>query len=181
MVKKDIQSITDLFENKEDILPFLATFEKKYGAAYNEDQPRDENGQWADTGAAPGTGTKSERIMFEPTEKQIAKWVFTEREMPDDEEFKTMWAKKHGGKTNGWGMGKRDWAKTNLAASRDYQIGMWQGRVDMANKQSYHEERTTASYNYGYHLGYTEYPEFRRGIDKKTAEEFDAKYVRKSV
>jgi len=117
------------------------------------------------------------RVMFEPTEKQKTKWSFVEREMPSDEEFKIMWAKKHGGKINGWGMGKRDWAKTNLAAASDYQIGMWQGRVDAANHIPYSEERKTASYNYGYHIGYTEYPEFRRGIDKKTAEDFDKKYM----
>ncbi len=117
------------------------------------------------------------RKIFEPTDKQKAKWVFAEKEMPSDEEFKALWAKKHGGKTNGWGMAKRDWAKTNLAASRDYQIGMWQGRVDAATKIPYNEERKTASYNYGYHIGYTEYMEFRKGIDKKTKEEFDNKYV----
>lgn len=121
---------------------------------------------------------ENERIMFVPTEKQEERWVFTEKEMPSDDEFKTTWAKKHGGKTKGWGIAKRDWAKTNLATSRDYQVGMWQGRVDAANKTEYHEERKTASYNYGYHIGYTEYDGFRRGIDKKTAEGFDNKYMR---
>jgi len=118
------------------------------------------------------------RKLFKPTEKQCTKWTFVGREMPSDEDFKAAWAKKHGGKTKGWGIAKRDWAKTNLAASQDYQVGMWQGRVDAANKLPYSEERKTTSYNYGYHIGYTEYPEFRRGIDKKTAEEFDNKYVR---
>ena len=125
------------------------------------------------------TKTIDGRTMFAPTEKQEKKWTFSKRKMPTDDEFKQTWAKKHGGKTKGWGIGKRDWAKTNLASDRDYQVGMWQGRVDAANKMDYHSERKTKPYNYGYYVGHDEYSSFRRGYDKKSSAEFDNKYVKK--
>ena len=120
------------------------------------------------------------RKMYEPTKNQERKWAkFSDvsEGMPTDEEFKTRWAKCHHGKTAGWGMGKRDWILSNMTQTREYQMGIWQGRVDRARGLDYSEERNENTYNLGYHRGYTEYESNRRGWDRATRQRFDEKYV----
>ena len=119
-----------------------------------------------------------ERKMYEPTRGNLKKWArFQSIEMPTDDEFKARWAKSHHGKTNGWGMMKRDFILKNMTRSREYQTGLWQGRVDKARGLEYSEERNESAYNLGYHRGYTEYKSNRRGWDRATRERFDEKYV----
>ena len=119
-----------------------------------------------------------ERKQYEPTEKQIAKWnSFETPAMPTDEEFKAMWKKSHHGKVAGWGMGKRDWVLRNMTSTQEYQMGIWQGRVDAARGLEYSEERSESTYNLGYHRGYTEYESNRRGWDAATRQPFDEKYL----
>jgi hypothetical protein len=119
-----------------------------------------------------------ERKIYQPTEKQEAKWAaYTTPQMPSDEEFKARWAKSHGGKTAGWGMAKRDWVLASLKSSRDYQVGIWQGRVDAARGLDYSEERNDNHYNLGYHRGYCDYTSDRKGWDAAQRAEFDAKYL----
>lgn len=118
------------------------------------------------------------RKMYEPTEKQEKKWANLQlASLPSDNEFKALWAKRHHGKTAGWGMGKRDWIVANLTRSRDYQIGLWQGRVDAARGLDYSEERSENTYNLGYHRGYTNYASDRNGWDKTQRAAFEAKYL----
>lgn len=118
------------------------------------------------------------RKMYKPTEKQIQNWSKLElAELPTDDEFKARWAKSHHGKTTGWGMGKREWITSNLKNSREYQMGIWQGRVDAARGLDYSEERNENTYNLGYYRGYTEYESNRRGWDSQTRQNFDSKYV----
>lgn len=119
-----------------------------------------------------------ERKMYEPTKNQERKWAeLTSVEMPSDEEFKSHWQKGHHGKLTGWGMGKRDWILSNLKNSREYQIGIWQGRVDAARGLDYSEERNENTYNLGYYRGYTHYESDRRGWDRETRARFDEKYL----
>lgn len=118
------------------------------------------------------------RKMYEPTEKQEQKWgKFSTSEMPSDEEFKTRWAKSHHGKQKGWGIGKKNWKLSAMTQSRDYQVGIWQGRVDAARGLDYSEDRNENTYNLGYHRGYTEYESNRRGWDAQTRQRFDEKYL----
>lgn len=119
-----------------------------------------------------------ERKLYEPTAKQVENWAkLTPVQMPTDEEFKAKWAKQHHGKTTGWGMGKRQWIISNLSNSREYQMGLWQGRVDAARGLDYSEERNENTYNLGYFRGYTEYESNRRGWDAATRQRFDEKYL----
>lgn len=97
--------------------------------------------------------------------------------MPSDEEFKARWAKKHGGKTAGWGILKKNWVLSEMTRTRSYQMGIWQGRVDAANGLEYSEERENSPYNLGYHRGYTGFQSDFRGFDKQTQERFMEKYV----
>jgi len=118
------------------------------------------------------------RKMYEPTKNQERKWAkFSAPEMPTDEEFKARWAKCHHGKIVGWGMGKRDWILSNMTQTREYQMGIWQGRVDAARGLDYSEERNENTYNLGYYRGYTDYESNRRGWDRATRERFDTKYT----
>lgn len=121
-----------------------------------------------------------DRKMYQPTANQERKWAReAERvvEMPTDEEFKSRWAKCHHGKKAGWGMGKRDWILSNMTRTREYQMGIWQGRVDAANGLDYAEERNENTYNLGYYRGYTNYESNRRGWDAATRQRFDEQYV----
>ena len=119
-----------------------------------------------------------ERKMYEPTEKQISKWnALIVPEMPTDEHFKTQWKKAHHGKETGWGMGKRNWVLSTMTNTREYQMGLWQGRVDAARGLEYSEERNENTYNLGYYRGYTEYESNRRGWDNATCQSFDEKYL----
>jgi hypothetical protein len=126
------------------------------------------------------------RKQFTPTEKQLAKWnSLTAPVMPSDEEFKAMWKKAHHGKEAGWGLGKRDWValheNDNLTYTVEYNLGLWQGRVDAANglepmdTTEYH----TNPYHYGYYAGYNGFASFWKGYDKNARASFEAEYVEK--
>lgn len=120
------------------------------------------------------------RKMYEPTQKQTERWAEFDAVMnniPTDDEFKTRWAKSHHGKTNGWGMGKRDWIQTQMTKTTEYQMGIWQGRVDRARGLDYSEDRNENTYNLGYYRGYTQYESNRRGWDGATRARFDAEYL----
>jgi len=118
------------------------------------------------------------RKMYEPTRGNERKWArYAPVEMPTDEEFKARWAKSHHGKIRGWGIGKRDFILTQMVKTREYQLGLWQGRVDKARGLEYSEERNENTYNLGYHRGYVEYESNRRGWDRETRRRFDKKYV----
>lgn len=117
-------------------------------------------------------------MTYQPTETQLAKWAhMTTPVMPSDAEFKADWARRHGGKTAGWGMAKKTWITSQMTATREYQMGLWQGRVDAARGIEYSEERNENTYNLGYYRGYTEYESNRRGWDQATRAAFDARYL----
>ena len=97
-----------------------------------------------------------DRQIFKPTEKQTKKWADMEFAMPADEEIKSEFARAHHGKTAGWGMLKSKYATSALAASPEYQQGLWQGKLDRCNGLDYSEERNDKSYNLGYYRGYSE-------------------------
>lgn len=123
-----------------------------------------------------------ERKIYQPTEKQEQKWAGLQlAELPSDDHFKTIWKKSHHGKGAGWGLGKRTWIISNLKNSRDYEMGLWQGRVDAANGLEYSEERNDNTYNLGYYRGYTEYESNRRGWDAQTRQRFDEQYLAEMV
>lgn len=121
-----------------------------------------------------------ERMMYEPTAKQIEKWSdlnMTLPPMPTDEEFKVRWKKQHHGKVTGWGMGKSNWIVSEMKNLPQYQMGIWQGRVDAAQGLDYSEERNDSPYNLGYYRGYTEYKErCTGGWDAAQAKAFVEKY-----
>jgi hypothetical protein len=116
-----------------------------------------------------------ERKMYQMTERQMKK--IRNETLPSDEYFKTEWARKHHGKTTGWGMSKRDYIVCMMSGTHEYQLGLWQGRVDRAREVDYAEERLDAPYNLGYYRGYTDYESNRRGWDAETKMRFDAEYV----
>lgn len=119
-----------------------------------------------------------ERKLYQPTAKQEEKWSKLQlAELPTDEWFKENWKRQHHGKVTGWGMGKRDWIVSNLKSSREYELGLWQGRVDAARGLEYSEERNDNTYNLGYHRGYTGYESNRRGWDTATRQRFDEQYL----
>jgi hypothetical protein len=102
------------------------------------------------------------RKMYVPTDKQESNWArLTVYETPSDEVFKHSWAKSHNGKEAGWGMGKRDWIIRNMCQTREYQMGLWQGRVDAAQGLEYSEERNEKTYNVGYYRGYLSFDSYR--------------------
>ena len=118
------------------------------------------------------------RKLYQPTKNQEHKWSqFTPPAMPNDEEFQARWKRTHHGKLTGWGMGKRDWIVSNMSRTREYQMGIWQGRVDRARGLDYSEERSENTYNLGYYRGYTEYESNRRGWDAATRQRFDENYL----
>lgn len=118
------------------------------------------------------------RKMYQPTKNQERKWgQFSDAPMPTDEEFKAIWAKAHHGKVAGWGMQKRNYILSSMTQTRDYQMGIWQGRVDAARGLEYSEERNENTYNLGYYRGYTQYASDRRGWDRATRERFDTQYL----
>lgn len=119
-----------------------------------------------------------DRKMYQPTKGNEKKWAkFTAPETPSDEWFKELWKKTHHGKVAGWGMGKANWITSNMTQTREYQMGLWQGRVDRARGLDYSEERNENTYNLGYYRGYTSYESNRRGWDRATRERFDAEYL----
>ena len=119
-----------------------------------------------------------DRKMYEPTKGNERKWArYAVVEMPTDEEFKARWAKAHHGKATGWGMSKRDYILSNMTQTQEYQMGLWQGRVDKARGLEYSEERNENTYNLGYYRGYTDYESNRRGWDSATRQRFDEQYT----
>ena len=94
-----------------------------------------------------------ERKLYQPTEKQLRLPANGDITVPSDEELKAI-AKKS---RKPWGLVKRDFVANNMKRTRDYAIGLWQGRVDAARGCEYTEERLSEAYNYGYHEGYTMY------------------------
>ena len=118
------------------------------------------------------------RKLYEPSKNQLRKWAASEPpEMPSDEELKARWAKSHHGKTSGWGMGKRDFVLSQMTQTREYQVGIWQGRVDAANGLSYSEDRNENTYNLGYHRGFVNFQSDWHGFDRGTRQRFTEKYV----
>jgi hypothetical protein len=122
---------------------------------------------------------------YQPTEKQLVKWkALKPAEMPTDEEFKVQWKRQHGGKLTGWGMAKRDWviqhSDDHLTCTVEYNIGLWQGRVDaaaglpQAETPNYH----TSPYEYGYYRGYTSFGSFWNGYDRNAKVDFETKYIK---
>jgi hypothetical protein len=119
-----------------------------------------------------------ERKLYRPTENQERKWAsFPTPEIPSDDEFKAIWRKVHHGVERGWGIQKRNWILTNMAKTREYQMGIWQGRVDAARGLEYSEERNENTYNLGYYRGYSDYQSDRHGWDAATCARFDEQYV----
>ena len=117
-----------------------------------------------------------ERKMYQLTEKQLSRCA-PMAELPIDEEFKAGWKKSHHGKTRGWGMGKRNHILSLMTNTPEYQLGIWQGRVDKARGLPYSEERNESAYNLGYYRGYTDYESNRRGWDQGTRQRFDDEYL----
>lgn len=94
---------------------------------------------------------------------------------PSDEWFKANRGRKP------WGLVKRNWITSQMTCTPEYQRGLGQGRVDMANGLEYSEERSASAYNLGYYKGYTEYVSNRRGWHPKVIKEFDEKYLREVI
>jgi len=112
--------------------------------------------------------------MYEPTRGNEKKWArYQPVDMPSDDEFKTR-AKKS---RKPWGIIKRDFILGQMTQTREYQMGIWQGRVDAARELEYSEERTENTYNLGYYRGYTGYKSDHRGWDAATRARFDEKYL----
>jgi len=123
-----------------------------------------------------------ERKIYQPTKNQERKWnAFTQVEMPSDDEFKARWKKAHHGKEAGWGMGKRQWIISNMTCTRDYQMGIWQGRADKAAELEYSEERSESAYNLGYYRGYTDLDSDIKGWDSATKERFFNTYSKQEA
>jgi hypothetical protein len=110
-------------------------------------------------------------MTYQPTQKQISKWSAPGTfEMPADDWFKNPENRTRKNRNTPWGLVKRDW----LSASRDaknsyeYQMGIWQGRVDAVRGMDYSEERNEKTYNIGYYRGYTNLQSDLRGMDAET-------------
>ena len=115
-----------------------------------------------------------DRKMFEPTQKQLEKWSRFAPVMPSDQEFKARGKKER----KPWGILKRNQVLSNMTMSAEYQMGIWQGRVDKARGLDYSEERNENTYNLGYYRGYTDYtPGSRNGWDIDTYNWFVSTYV----
>lgn len=113
------------------------------------------------------------RIRYKATEAQERKWASVPTPtIPDDEEFKII-AKR---RRRPWGLCKRDWILSTMKDTREYQMGIWQGRVDAARGLNYSEERNENTYNLGYYRGYTNYSSDRKGWDTETRNRFDEQY-----
>lgn len=102
-----------------------------------------------------------ERKIYKPTERQVAKWDEFEKNnlLPSDE-----WIKNHCGRKP-WGLVKRNIILSRMTSTRDYQIGIWQARLDKLCGLDYSEERNEKSYNLGYYRGYTGFDSDWNGLD----------------
>lgn len=115
---------------------------------------------------------------YELTKNQERKIASFESEMPTDEQFKAMWAKKHHGKETGWGMGKRDWVLNNMKYTRSYQMAIWTARVDCINDLPYAEKTTDdPCYNMGYYTGYADFDSFKNEYGSANYNLFVEKYL----
>lgn len=114
------------------------------------------------------------RKMYKPTKNQERNWAkFGNAEMPTDETFKARSKKER----KPWGILKRNYVFGQMTRAREYQMGLWQGRVDKARGLEYSEDRNENTYNLGYYRGYTGYESNRRGWDSATRQRFDETYV----
>jgi len=114
-----------------------------------------------------------DRKIYQPTKNQERKWAkFDSVEMPSDDKFRARGEKEH----KPWGILKRDYVLSRMTQTREYQIGLWQGRADRAAGLDYSEERNENTYNLGYYRGYTGYESDRRGWDAATRQQFEEKY-----
>ena len=120
---------------------------------------------------------------FQPTEKQMAKWsALAPAAIPSDEEFKAKWTKQHHGKSTGWGMGKRDWVAAHsddhLTQTVEYNMGLWQGRIDAMNGEEAYPIKAydTDPYDYGYYSGYSNFKSFWAGCDAATRENLKSQF-----
>jgi hypothetical protein len=98
------------------------------------------------------------RKIYKLTEKQIEK-INQYNEtfiMPTDEEIKKEWQKRHHNKLTGWGMLKANYILKSMKGDIEYQLGLWQGKLDNVCGLEYSEERNEKSYNLGYYRGYNE-------------------------
>lgn len=122
-----------------------------------------------------------ERKIYQPTEKQNVKFSqsLDVSNMPSDEQFKAQWAKRHHGKTAGWGLEKRQWILSNMTTSREYQLGLWQARADFAQDLDYQNapltDENTNAYNLGYYRGWNDGNPFQ-GLDKNTVARLMSEY-----
>lgn len=134
----------------------------------------------------------TDRVMYQFTEKQLERmarqglrtWTEKEAEVQAqladaerDAAIKARWMKAHHGKARGWGLLKAQYILDSMKLTIDYQLGIWQGRVDKGRGLGYQEERLEKPYNMGYHVGYCDYESNRRGWDVATRERFDAQWV----
>ncbi len=98
-----------------------------------------------------------EEQVYQPTEKQEQRWSEMKApEIPTDDAIKEKWKKSHRGSERGWGMLKAQLMAQQHQYTREYQIGLWQGKLDKANKVDYCEKSGEKSYNLGYYRGYNE-------------------------
>ncbi len=114
-----------------------------------------------------------ERKLYEMPEKLAS--IPAQPIIPTDAEIKAKMKAEKCRKP--FGLYKRDLALRALRWTRDYQLGLWQGRVDCARGLDYSDERPNEGYNLGYHEGYTRYQSDRRGWQQWQRDEFDAQYV----
>ncbi len=112
-----------------------------------------------------------ERRIYQPTQKQTS--LPTTISLPSDAEIKAQAARCR----TPWGLVKRNLALKALRGTHDYNIGLWQARVDAARGTGYSEERFSREYNLGYHQGYTGYQSDRNGWDPTIREQFDSAYL----
>lgn len=123
-----------------------------------------------------------ERKQYEPTEKQIKLWsTLHPAEMPTDEDFKATWKRQHHNKETGWGMGKRAWvaqhANDHFTQTTEYQIGVWQGRVDALRGEDRGETGTLDTpFQNGYDFGFDTFQGFWKGYDAVARQSFIQKY-----
>ena len=110
------------------------------------------------------------RKLYQPTDKQVENWSnYPEFKMPEDSYFKDPANRTRRNKRTPWGLFKRDWlaSQTNY---REYQEGLWQGRVDAVCKLEYQEKTDDPLYNIGYYRGYTQCESNLGGFDQATRE-----------
>ncbi len=100
------------------------------------------------------------RPKFQLTEKQLKKCEIELRAAKSQREYADTNKAKLGKR---YPMACRDAGRTMLKADPEYQLGLWQGRIDNANGLGYSDERLSKSYNMGYHTGYTSYESNKRG------------------